>query len=284
MIDVGQWMLEGRFRELYGHFGQELKTLASEEQFEAMAREFTAGVSTFHLTMDTTLGGIRMMLWTDDRGSRGIEAMMDEYGTIAGFRLCPLERFPETDNQLTQTAFRLPFTGEWYVFWGGQHELVNYHYAHPSQRYAIDVVKTEGGMTYADDPASNDSYFAFGEKIVAAAKGIVVSTENTIPDNEPVGLMNEENPAGNYVVLDHGNNEYSLYAHLKQDSVCVKEGDEVAAGDVLGLCGNSGNSSEAHLHFQVMDHPDLFRDGTTSLNVRWSSDISVLRGEILSEG
>ncbi|MCM3496828.1 M23 family metallopeptidase [Paenibacillus lactis] len=282
MVDIAQWMLEGRYVELYEQFGQELKMLASEEQFQAMAKEFMEGVSSLKVETDTMLGEDRLIQWVDDSGFRGMEAMVDKEGIIVGFRLSPLERFPETDEMLTQTAFRFPFLGEWLVFWGGQHEMANYHYAEPSQRYAIDVVKTSNGMTYSGDPARNDSYFAFGQPIVAGAKGVVVGAENAVPDNEPVGVMNEVQPAGNYVILDHGNNEYSLYAHLKHGSVGVKVGEEVEAGDEIGLCGNSGNSSEAHLHFQVMDHPDLFREGTASLNVRWIHHVRVSRGVIVT--
>ena len=65
-------------------------------------------------------------------------------------------------------------------------------------------------------------------------------------------------PAGNHVVLDLGNGEYALLAHLQRGSVRVEAGDRVRAGDVLGLTGNSGNSSEPHLHFHVQDRPGLF--------------------------
>ena len=69
--------------------------------------------------------------------------------------------------------------------------------------------------------------------------------------------MNSARPFGNYVVIDHRNGEYSVYAHLKKGTVAVSPGQRVNTGDVLGLCGNSGNSSEAHLHFHVQDSPDL---------------------------
>lgn len=68
--------------------------------------------------------------------------------------------------------------------------------------------------------------------------------------------MNESQPAGNYVILEHSNKEYSLLAHFKQHSIMVNEGDIVKQGQNIGLCGNSGNSSEPHIHFQVMDSPD----------------------------
>src|SRR5690606_13748776 len=61
---------------------------------------------------------------------------------------------------------------------------------------------------------------------------------------------------GSQVMIDHGNGEYSFYAHLKPGSVRVKEGDTVETGAQLGLLGSSGNSTEPHLHFQVCDAPD----------------------------
>jgi hypothetical protein len=62
---------------------------------------------------------------------------------------------------------------------------------------------------------------------------------------------------GNYVVIDHGQGEFSLYAHLKPGSVRVKTGDQVKAGNVIGKLGSSGNSTEPHLHFQITDRTDL---------------------------
>lgn len=61
---------------------------------------------------------------------------------------------------------------------------------------------------------------------------------------------------GNHLVLDLGNGTYAAYAHLQRGSLTVREGDRVHAGQQLARCGNSGNSSEPHLHFQLMDAPD----------------------------
>lgn len=62
---------------------------------------------------------------------------------------------------------------------------------------------------------------------------------------------------GNHVTIDHGNGVHSLYAHLRRGSVRVAVGDRVSAGDVIGEVGNSGNTSEPHLHFQLMDRPSV---------------------------
>jgi len=64
---------------------------------------------------------------------------------------------------------------------------------------------------------------------------------------------------GNHVVIDHGDGVFSLYAHVRRGSAVVAVGDRVATGDVIGEVGNSGNTSEPHLHFQLMDHASPLR-------------------------
>ncbi|MNC48479.1 Murein DD-endopeptidase MepM [compost metagenome] len=81
------------------------------------------------------------------------------------------------------------------------------------------------------------------------------------------------------VVIDHGG-EYSFLAHLKQGSVTVKKGDSVKTGDVIGKAGNSGNSSEPHLHYQVSDGADLF--SSRSLNIRWKDNLQPLKGQTVA--
>ena len=65
--------------------------------------------------------------------------------------------------------------------------------------------------------------------------------------------MNPLSALGNAVFIRHGKQEVSVLAHLKQGSIKVKAGDAVKKGQVLGQCGNSGNSSEPHLHYHLQD-------------------------------
>src|SRR5690606_4327360 len=97
-------------------------------------------------------------------------------------------------------------------------------------------------------------------------------------DNIP-GEMDEDNPAGNYCIIAHEHNEYSMIAHFKKDSICVETGDNVKAGQLLGLCGNSGNSSEAHIHFQVMDHPDFLQ--AKSLHIQFHGGAEPIQGDFV---
>ena len=66
--------------------------------------------------------------------------------------------------------------------------------------------------------------------------------------------------AGNCVIIDHGNSEYSVMMHMQPGSVTVKVGDRVVAGQVIGKLGNSGDAYGPHLHYQIQSGPRLFQD------------------------
>jgi murein DD-endopeptidase MepM/ murein hydrolase activator NlpD len=83
---------------------------------------------------------------------------------------------------------------------------------------------------------------------------------------------------GNHVIVDHGNGEYSLFAHLKQGSVTVKPGQRVRAGDALGGVGMSGDAFLVHLHYQLQSGPAFeeglpayFRDVRVRTGQAWSA-------------
>jgi murein DD-endopeptidase MepM/ murein hydrolase activator NlpD len=73
--------------------------------------------------------------------------------------------------------------------------------------------------------------------------------------------MNPYSALGNAVIIQHRENEFSVLAHLKLDGIKVKVGEKVTKGQVIGLCGNSGNSSEPHLHYHLQNTP-IIQDGT----------------------
>ncbi|MGI8807134.1 MAG: M23 family metallopeptidase [Acidimicrobiales bacterium] len=85
------------------------------------------------------------------------------------------------------------------------------------------------------------------------------------------GGDNTAQPIGNSVVLDLGDGQYAVLAHLQKGSVRVAKGDTVGAGDVLGLCGSSGNSSEPHVHFHVQDKPSFSAAGVVGIPVRFQA-------------
>lgn len=73
MVDVSRFLLNWEHRKLYELFGEDLRSLATIEQFEAMAVEYTAGVKTFHITLDDTLNQIRLINWMDEAGKKAFK-------------------------------------------------------------------------------------------------------------------------------------------------------------------------------------------------------------------
>jgi murein DD-endopeptidase MepM/ murein hydrolase activator NlpD len=129
-----------------------------------------------------------------------------------------------------------------------------------AQRFAIDWVRVDaGGLTFSGDRAQNKSYRAYGAEALAVADGVITEIKDGIPENVPGATravpITMETIAGNHVVIDLGHGRYALYAHLQPRSLRVKVGDRVRRGQVLGLVGNSGNSTQPHLHFHVDDAP-----------------------------
>lgn len=177
---------------------------------------------------------------------------LDGEGRIAGFFVKPQPDEPSAAFEQHETATRLslPFSGEWTVVWGGRKRSQNYHADSDNQRYAYDFLITRDGATHAGDPALLESYFCWGQPILAPADGVVTVAIDGLPDQVP-GEMDPSHPPGNHVVLDHGNGERSLLAHLRNGSVAVTPGEAVSRGQQLGVCGNSGNTTEPHLHFQL---------------------------------
>ncbi|MEX0891744.1 MAG: peptidoglycan DD-metalloendopeptidase family protein [Gemmatimonadota bacterium] len=205
---------------------------------------------------------------------------------VAGFYIRPEEAAQQAarSNFLdyrTRTPLRLPFEDEFTVVWGGRTVEENYHAAHADQRFAYDLLVVEDGRSsYGGVDGTNEDYFCFGRIIVAPGAGVVATAVDGIPDNIP-GEMNNEAPLGNHTVIDHGRDEYSFLAHFRNGSLRVSPGERVSAGTVLGECGNSGRSSEPHLHYH-MQNTALFGRGEglpTQFNDYLADSIFVSRGE-----
>ena len=130
-----------------------------------------------------------------------------------------------------------------------------------AQRFAVDWVSLYGdGKTFHGDPQDNRNYGAYGAQILSVQDGLVVGLKDGIPENTPGRTraveINRETLAGNWVLVRISRAQYAFYAHLQPGSLAVKLGQRVQSGQVLGLLGNSGNSSEPHLHFHMVSGRD----------------------------
>ena len=227
-----------------------------------------------------------------ERGKWVLFVTLDAEGKIAGLRVAPPAK-PKTTSR-NKTKLILPFKGEWLVVWGGDTPAQNQHQDAPNQRFAFDILKMDAsGKTHQGDGSKNEDYYAFGQEIIAPADGVVTYAVDGIRDNKP-GEMNRMYVPGNLVIIKHADGEFSLFAHFKQNSVRVKVGDKISKGQTIGLCGNSGNSSEPHLHFQVQntaffadeasikvffENMTVKRDGQTEIK----NDYSPVKGDIVNQ-
>lgn len=277
--DIAASLLDSQYDRLYDQFSDELKRAVTLTDFRSMGLSFFSDVDSLKLVSDMRLNEYASYVWSDPTGAKALTATQDRSGTIAGIEIAEDPKHPETDGAYSETAFRMPFRGEWLVFWGGQHRFLNYHYAHEHIRYAYDFVVAKNDTSFSGDPLRNESYYAYGKPVLAPAEGVVVAAVDGIADNVPVGVMNESQPAGNAVLIKHPNGEVSMIAHLKNGSVKVKAGDRVEAGDQIGECGNSGNSSEPHIHFQATAAAD--DPGSATIPVTFADGSHPARGDFV---
>ena len=161
-------------------------------------------------------------------------------------------------NGLTtkDTAIELDFPlrdGTYYVGQGGNSVTLNYHNAYTSQQYAIDVSKLNilGMRAAGIYPSELEKYYIFGEPVYSPCSGVITSGRNDLPDLVPPE-SDPENAAGNHVYIKCDNEEAKvLIAHMQESSVTAKEGDIVERGQQIGRIGNSGNTTEPHLHIHA---------------------------------
>ena len=194
---------------------------------------------------------------TFERAVLSLNLSVDAESRINGMLVKPFEEKNTPQLSRNKTALQLPFKGEWTIVWGGDTEELNYHVVSEAQKGAFDIVITdESGSSYSGEGTRNGDYYAFGKELLAPCDAEVVLAVDGIKDNTP-GDLNPIYVPGNTVILKTAHDEHLFFAHFKQHSLQVKEGQKVKTGDVLGLCGNSGNSSEPHLHFHIQNVEDM---------------------------
>jgi len=185
-----------------------------------------------------------------------------------------------------KTALIVPFRGHGIV---GQDWITSGGHGGFWNAFAIDLDGLDQNDGEISDANENAADAGYGREILAPAGGTVVYARNDVPTNPHPGEEPGDNwygplhdpvmaYAGNCVIVDHGNSEYSVMMHMQPGSVTVKVGDRVATGQVVGKLGNSGDTTGPHVHYQLQSGPQLFRD--QSLPFRFQNiDAPLHRGE-----
>jgi murein DD-endopeptidase MepM/ murein hydrolase activator NlpD len=224
-------------------------------------------------------GGLALYKINFERKLLGFNLSIDGNSEINGMQFIPFkeDNLPKMERNISKLI--LPFKGEWTVFWGGDTKELNYHVVDQAQKNAFDLIITdEKGNSYKTIGQTNDDYYVFGKEIIAPAAGEVVLVVEGIKDNTP-GEMNPIYVPGNSVIIKTANDEYLFFAHFKQHSIKVKQGQQVKQGELLGLCGNSGNSTEPHLHFQIQNVENMNK----ATGVKFYFDNILVNGELKND-
>ncbi|MCD4655500.1 M23 family metallopeptidase [bacterium] len=169
---------------------------------------------------------------------------------------------------VNRLAFNFPLNGVWQAINNFDYTLG--HRAYAGQEFAVDFVQVgPNGLVRKGKTDDPDDFFCFGADVEAIGDGEVVQIENKIEDN-PADCNQSGSEStlrikkhgylagrsGNHIIIKHDEDRYSLYAHLQKESIPVKPGDTVKKGQLIGRVGNSGQCSNAHLHFQLNEGPN----------------------------
>lgn len=165
-------------------------------------------------------------------------------------------KFPDIENFFCVQPYSLPFEDTWAIINGGVMEQTSHSWDIITQRYAYDfIILDNEGKSFSGDGTLLTDFYCYGKDIIAPADGIIVELLDGNPDSGIALDGNIKNYStdirGNYLLIRHAEHEYSLLAHLKPDSICVSVGDNIKKGQKLAQCGNTGNSTEPHLHFHL---------------------------------
>jgi Peptidase family M23 len=203
-----------------------------------------------------------------------------------------------------KTDLVLPLKGRTIV-WDG-HDFYSHHrrwdVTHPilqkigmrnnPDRYAYDFsIVDEQGRMYRGDGEAPEEWLGWGVPVLAPGAGRVVESANDARDHGPdrvnfeTALKTPRLTCGNYVVIDHGNGEFSVICHMKQGSVRVKPGDPVRQGEQLGQMGFSGDAITVHVHYQLQDRGEFDGEGLPSYFSRFrrrlgGRSLDVSKGQI----
>lgn len=157
---------------------------------------------------------------------------------------------------LRPAILRSPFEGTWTVVSGGPDPRHNHHAGRADQYFGYDFTRVGGD--------------SFDQPIVAPIAGMIAHVESRQADAPSSGpSRNAKRPLGNYVSIQTPRG-YVILAHLKQDSIVVRVGDNVAVGHALARSGNSGTTKGAHVHIHAQDQPSENPEAARAVSIAFA--------------
>jgi len=175
-------------------------------------------------------------------------------GDLVDFQIAPVPTRPrdEYSDYQDSTKLRLPFNGSWAVMQGGRTVYDNAFVGTEDSRYSVSFMFLKDGMAFENQGKKNSDYYCYGQPVLSPAAGVIVQMANNSADHPP-GRGPEIQSRGNYVVIAHGNSEFSLIPYLKAGSLKVRNGQRVKQGEAIGECGNSGSSFAPHVEYSLQN-------------------------------
>lgn len=202
--------------------------------------------------------------------------------SIVGFTQAT-KNFSQQKEGFTMTQSKIsiafPLRGEWFTETSPADRVPSHGTNHFGLRYAFDFIQkdrkgashTGGAADYIFKGIPLDNYYCFGQSVFAPFDGEVISVKDNTLDGEMASWIHDQttairhslffNPerdgfeaiAGNYIIIKQSEGIYAAFCHLQKESIAVTEGEFIQQNAYLGNVGHSGNSTEPHLHFQLMD-------------------------------
>src|SRR5690554_2643458 len=248
---------DGEYDEIYNMYNYDMKrtsSLAKTKTFFSNLHKDLGQISKVEFRNLKDLAHVYKVSFGSD--VRDLLIYLDSNNKIANLKVM----FHVPDNlvviERNSTKMSLPFNEESYMLWGGVTKKENNHITLENQKYAYDFVIMKEGATHSTGAKKNENYYVFGKDVYAPCDARVVKVITGIEDNTP-GELNTKDAAGNVVILETIKNEYLVLAHLKHNSIVVREGLFVRRGSLVGKCGNSGNSTEPRLHLSLQNTVDM---------------------------
>ena len=254
----------GQSSGLWATFSEvQRKRLGSEERFAAIVKNLNTHLGSEKKMLDENVAPLmfkagtvysRLSAFSKSEVNVVTTIVLADDGLVDVFLVNPETTPPEGrfSGYKDTTKLKLPFAGEWFVEQGGHSLFNNAYMQSEDQRFGIDFVLLKNNRPFSGDGSKNEDFYCYGQPILAPADGNVIRVDDNFGDNPP-GKPAQDSPYGNRIVIAHGNSEFSMFSHIKQNSVKVKKGDNVKQGDPIAECGNSGASPAPHLHYQLQN-------------------------------
>lgn len=172
---------------------------------------------------------------------------------VALFCNVPMFAVPLSTEDFQSTHnYRLPFDGEWVTTAGGDSTATNYHATTATYRFGYDFTRAQNAKRFKGEGNELSDYYCYAAPVLAPVAGKVVQLENNHEDNPP-NSFSDESVLGNHVVIKVDDAEYLYIAQLKEKSIPLEVGQQLAAGEKIGECGNSGRALLPHVHIHLQN-------------------------------